>query len=88
MASLQVFLFFLPRAPKFPLPFLTPATQAKEELTFRVFRLFRRAKVSVKRVKGSDTRMKKDGERGKMYRVIFFCVSPIERVWRSPLPSS
>ena len=31
MASLQAFLSFLPRAPKFPLPlpFLTPATQAK-----------------------------------------------------------
>ena len=30
MASLQAFFFFLPRAPKFPLPlpFLTPASQA------------------------------------------------------------
>ena len=28
MASLQVFLSFLPRAPKFPLPLLTPAAQA------------------------------------------------------------
>ena len=28
MASLQAFLSFLPRAPKFPLPLLTPAKQA------------------------------------------------------------
>ena len=28
MVSLQVFLSFLPRAPKFPLPLLTPATPA------------------------------------------------------------
>ena len=76
MASLQAFLFFLPRAPKFPLPLLTPATQAKEELTFRVFRLFRRAKVSVRRVKGSDTSMKKDGERGKNVSRYFFLRLP------------
>ena len=29
MASLQAFFSFLPRAPKFPLPLLTPHTQAK-----------------------------------------------------------
>ena len=34
MVSLQAFLFFLPRAPKspLPLPLLTPATQARDDL--------------------------------------------------------
>ena len=31
MVSLQAFLSFFPRAPKFPLPLLKPATQAKIE---------------------------------------------------------
>ena len=38
MASLQAFLSFLPRAPKFslPLPLLTPATQARLQAVYYV----------------------------------------------------
>ena len=37
MASLQAFLSFLPRAPKFPLSLLTPATQASYSKVFLSF---------------------------------------------------
>ena len=56
MASLQAILSFLPRAPKFPLPLLTPATQAKIKWTCKdLLKQNRKRKKEKKMESGEDS---------------------------------